>query len=300
LRVLYGLVLLSGVLATYYLPMRYAMLPTLVPANQLVQANTILTTSLAVLAVGGMPLGGWLAWRTGPMFAIGLNALAYAVSIMLLRRIKMPTATEAKPVGDNLREGINYIRSHPTVIPFMLIAAAFAFLAGILIVTIIGYAQQTLHLTTIGLGWLGGVAGIGAALGILLIGRAKAWTRSIWLPPVQLVAGGVAIWMLSQVQNPWLAAPLILLIGAVGATSIIPIDVKLQEQVSEARRGAVFAARGMFTSATMLVAFWMKFGTSVLRTTPPPTVLMWCGAGAVLVAAGTAWVLRRRVAAASA
>ena len=44
LWMVYGLVLISGVLATYYLPVRYALLPALVPADRLVQANTMLTT----------------------------------------------------------------------------------------------------------------------------------------------------------------------------------------------------------------------------------------------------------------
>ena len=160
--------------------------------------------------------------------------------------------------------------------------------------TIVGYAQKTLELGTLGLGWLGGAAGLGAGLGVICLGQGRKWTRSIWLPPAQLVVGGGLLGLLSMTDRPWVAVPVLMALGAVVATAVIPIDAKLQEEVDDKRRGAVFAARGMLTSATMIVAFWLKFGTSILRTTPPPRILLWLGAGAVFAAALTAVALRAR------
>jgi MFS family permease len=297
----YFLIFLIGVIATFYLPTRYALLPNLVEGESLIKANTLFTTSLAVAAVGGMPLGALVAVHAGPLWALGVNAVAYALSVALIFRIKVPPHA-TRPVPDEraggsareLREGFVYLWRHPTVAPLVLIAGVFAFLGGILIVTIVGYAEKTLEMGTLGLGWLGGAAGLGAGLGVVLLGRGRRWTRSIWLPPAQLVAGGVVLGLLSATSNPLVALPLLTALGAVGATAIIPIDAKLQEEAGDERRGAVFAARGMLTSATMIVAFWLKFGTNVLRTTPPPTVLMWCGGGAMVVAGLTFWALRMR------
>ncbi len=293
------LIFLIGVIVTFYLPARYALMPNLVAADDLIRANTLLTTSLAVAAVGGMPLGGWLAVRFGPLWAVAANALAYAVSVGLIGSIRMqPHATRDRDKNvaptTALRDGLRYLGRHPTALPLVLVAGAFAFLAGILIVTIVGYAEKTLELGTLGLGWLGGAAGVGAGLGVVLLGRGQRWTRSIWLPCTQLVVAGAVLGLLSLTTEPGVAVWLLMVVGAVGATAMIPIDAKLQEQVADEWRGAVFAARGTLTSATMIVAFWLKFGTDVLRTTPPPTVLWWCGAGAVVVAGLTFLVLRRR------
>jgi len=40
----------------------------------------------------------------------------------------------------------------------------------------------------------------------------------------------------------------------------------------------------MLTSATMIVAFWLQFGSAVFRHTPPPTVLWWLGIGTLAAA----------------
>lgn len=297
----YFLIFLIGAIATFYLPARYALLPNIVPGDELIKANTLLTTSLAVMAVGGMPLGAQIAVRAGPLWALSLNAVAYALSVAWVFRITVPShvapASIDGPAGgsmDELRAGFAYLWRHPTVVPLVLIAGAFAFLGGILIVTIVGYAEKTLQMGTLGLGWLGGAAGVGAGLGVVLLGQGKKWARSVWLPPAQLVIGGGVLGLLSATSHAWIAVPLLMALGAIGATAVIPIDAKLQEEVEDKRRGAVFAARGMLTSTTMIVAFWLKFGTNVLRTTAPPTILLWCGAGAVIVAVLTFVALQMR------
>ena len=82
--------------------------------------------------------------------------------------------------------------------------------------------------------------------------------------------------------NPWFAAVVLIALGAAAAPLLIPIDSKLQEQVDEKRRGAVFATRGMLTSATMVVAFWLQFGTTFFRETPSPVILLWLGVGTAI------------------
>ncbi len=165
------IIFLIGALVTFYLPARCAVVPDLVETDQLIPANTLVTVSMAVLAVGGMPLGGYLAVRWGALPAIFMNAVAYALAVGLLLRMN-PRRTAARPADDRrqsaeqLRAGLVYLWQHPTVVPLVLIATVFAFLAGILIVTIVGYAEKTLGLDTLGLGWLGGAAGVGAGLGV--------------------------------------------------------------------------------------------------------------------------------------
>ena len=46
----------------------------------------------------------------------------------------------------------------------------------------------------------------------------------------------------------------------------------------------------MLTSLTMVVAFWLQFGTEFFKRTPAPTVLLWLGVSAG-VAAGLVLVL---------
>ena len=310
---IYLLMFALGTLTTFYYPARYAWIPNLVEARDLIQANTLFTVSLAVANVGGRAVGGFVAERLGVTWALLANVLAYVASILLVGRIATvphavssrarkgdPTSahatgvpTMAGGVGE-LREGWRYLWTHPSALPLVVLSGVFAFLLGILAVAIVGYALDTLGLRTGGLGYLVAAAGVGAGLGIAVLGRGGAWTKSVWLPLAQLVLAALVIGGLGLTATVWVAAPLLFALGAVGATVLIPIDAKLQEEVEDARRGAVFAVRGMLTSATMVVAFWLQFGTRLFRDTPAPTILLWTAGGALVAAGLTFLALRSR------
>lgn len=299
--IVYGMVFLIGAVTTFSYPARYALMPNLVEAGRLVQANTLLTTSLAAANVGGMALGGFVAERLGVEWAVLANTLAYVTSIALVWLIQMqPHATSggvnAHPEGGwgELKTGLTYLRQHHNALPLVALTGVFAFLGGILFVSIIGYALDTLQLGTAGLGYLMAAAGVGAAIGVVALGRGGAWTRTLWLPFVQLILGGCLLGLLSVISNPWTAAALLVALGAIVATALIPIDAKLQEQVDDQRRGAVFAARGILTSMTMLVAFWLQWGTPLFRRTHAPTILLWLGIGSILAAVLTLLAMRQK------
>src|ERR1041384_6168272 len=242
----------------------------------------------AVVTVGGRGLGGFVAERMGVEWAVMANVFAYVASVGVIWGLRVEPHASSRAAGGEpesgwreLRTGLTYLVHHRMALPLVMLSAMFAFLLGVLVVIFVGYALNTLGLRTGGLGYLVGAGGAGAALGIVAFGRGKPWTKASWLPFVQLIAGGVAMALMSRCRNVWLVVPLVLVLGGVAATVMIHIDAKLQEQVEDQRRGAVFAARGMLTSLTMIVAFWLQICTSVFRKTPPETVLLWLGFGSV-------------------
>jgi hypothetical protein len=48
------------------------------------------------------------------------------------------------------------------------------------------------------------------------------------------------------------------------------------------------------TSATMIVAFWLQFGSEIFRRTAAARVLLWLGAGSIAAAAIATMALRTR------
>jgi MFS family permease len=294
LLVMYWMVGAIGVIATFYLPARAALVPNLVTTEQLIQANTLFTTSLAIATVGGAAAGGFVAERIGVAWAILLSGLTFFVSFVLLWTIRMPEHATTMPKKDEFWEGCVYLWEHPTALPLVLLNGLFAFMLGILMVVFVGYAIKTLGLRTGGVGYLVAAAGVGAGLGIAVLGRGKPWTHADWLPFAQLLLAAAALVALGLTANVWLAALIVAALGAVSATVLICIDAKLQAQVEDVRRGAVFAARGMLTSATMIVAFGLQFGTEWFKRTPPPTVLLWLGIGSLILAVLMLWAVRLR------
>ena len=293
----YLLVGLIGVIATFYLPARVALLPNLVDTGKLIPANSIFTTSMAIATVGGAALGGFVAERFGVAVAIVFSGVSFLISFGILWTIQMsPHATtgNSKPMFGEFWTGCVYLWEHSTALPLVLLNAFFAFLLGVLMVVFIGYAKDTLHLRTAGVGYLAAAAGVGAGIGIGLLGRGKAWAHSNWVPFFQLVLAAGALIGLGLTANVWLAALVVVVLGAVSATVLIYIDAKLQAQVEDGRRGAVFAARGMLTSLTMVVAFWLQFGTEFFKRTPAQTVLLWLGMSTGLAAVLILVLLRRK------
>ena len=287
----YVLILIIGSITTFYYPARYALMPNLVGNEQLIAANTLFTTSLAIAGVSGRAIGGFVAERIGVEWAILTNAVAYVIATILVWRIEMnPHATtggpDARESGGwaDLKTGLVYIWQHHNALSLSLLSAVFAFLAGAVAVEIVGYTMDTLGLRTGGLGYLLVAAGAGAALGIALVGRGKPWTKANWLPFVQLLLVGGVLILMGLTARVWITVLLLFVLGAIAATILIPIDAKLQEQVDDVRRGAVFAARGMLTSATMIVAFWLQFGSQLFKQTPAPQIMLWLGFGSIAAA----------------
>ena len=168
------------------------------------------------------------------------------------------------------------------------------FIVGIVAVVFVGYAMDTLQLSTSQVGFLALAGGVGAAAGIGSLSTQHRWTKSIWFPVAYLVIMGGALIMLALTVRVWVASIGIIMLGGVIATMLIYFDARLQEQVEDARRGAVFAARGMLTSATMIVAFWLQFGTDLFRRTSAPTVFFWLGVGSMVMAVLAGVMLQTR------
>jgi hypothetical protein len=297
----YALIFVIGTVATFYLPARAALVPNLAPAGRLMQANTLFTSSIAVAAIGGRALGGFVAEIFGPLTGIWANVGAYVLSVWWLWRIKMPPHATSRDVEGRatggwaeLRSGLTYLWRHGLAMRLVWVAGVFAFAGGLLLVEIVGYAMDTLKLRTAGVGYLIGAGGGGAAIGLAICARGPAWVKADWLTPVQLALVGLALVGMGLTEQVWVAVPLVVVVGAVSAMAAIHVDAKLQECVEETRRGAVFAARGMLTSLTTVVAFWMQFGTAVLKRTPAPVVLVWLGVGTAVMGALTLMVTRRR------
>ena len=291
LQLVYWMTGVLGIIATFYLAARSALLPNLVATDDLVHANTIFGITLALATVGGITLGGLIAEKVGVLTTVLANVAMCLVSAGLLWKIRMvphaTTATEYPGTRTNwteLRLGLEYLWTHPTATPLVLLNGVFMFIVGILGVVFVGYAMDTLQLTTSQVGYLALAGGVGAAAGIGSLSTEHRWTRSTWFPVAYLVIMGGALIMLALTVRIWVASIGIVALGGVIATMLIYFDARLQAQVEDARRGAVFAARGMLTSATMIVAFWLQFGTDLIRRTPAPTVFFWLGVGSVIVA----------------
>jgi MFS family permease len=114
----YGLVALFGVGQSLYGPAHNSILPDLVPADQLVQANSLAQFSRPfAMTLLGPALGGMLVGTVGAGLAFYIDAGTFAFSALML--LLMRTVTRAAPeeghasVWHDAREGLRFVFARP-------------------------------------------------------------------------------------------------------------------------------------------------------------------------------------------
>jgi hypothetical protein len=250
----------------------------------------------------GVAAGAKIAVDVGIMWAVLGNAVLSLVCVGVLWRIRMqPHATTSladAPAGGrtwrDFREGVRYLIDHRNALPLVILTSVFMFMLAILGVVTVDFAYSQWNLTTAQLPLLFIVGGAGAGFGIGTLYFWPRMTKSDWVPAILLVTAGVALLGLAGTGALRMAALPIFVLGAVFASVLIYVDARLQAQVEDAYRGAVFAARGTFISVTTIVAFWLQFGTDLFKLTPPGTVMKWLAWGSVCAAGLTFLILHHK------
>lgn len=209
LWMLAALVFAFGAAEAFFGPAFGALVPEIVPAPLLVQANAIDQTvrNLAGRVVGPA-LGGVAVALLGPGGGFLLDAGTFAVSLACLAALRArqrPAPSGSGPVRE-LREGLAYVRSQPWLWATLL-AAVVALLASygpveVLVPYVIknelggGAAEFGAFLAAVGLGWVAGSAWTGRAA---LPARPVTWMYVGWgvgVLPMALYGAATGTWQL--------------------------------------------------------------------------------------------------------
>lgn len=231
----YGIV---GLGAAAYSPAKYGILRELVAPRHLVQANSLMEGSTIVAILLGALLGGWL---TDHSLQWALGAVAGLYALAALANLRIPKLPPAHPLasfnflvlGRDFWNALKQLYRHPDA-RFTLIGTSlfwgtgstlrFMLVAWVPVALAIDDNQTAANLN--------GVVAIGIALGALLAAR---W---VTLQTVNraLIAGvllGVGVWVFASATNVYLAAALLVLIGACGGFYVVPLNALLQQRGHE-------------------------------------------------------------------
>jgi MFS family permease len=243
-----------GLGAAAYSPAKYGILTELLPPSQLVKANgwieglTIASIILGVL-LGGQLVGGRVApWLMGfdmpvldtgvdtaPEAAIASIVVLYVIAAVFnlyIPRTDAPlqplSANVVSLVGDfsqcNARlwaDKLGQISLATTTL--------FWGVSGNLRVIVFAWAAAALGYSTTQASSLVGVVAIGTAAGAVVASwlmRLEHATRVIPLG----VAMGVLVIGLNVIREPWVAAPFLVLLGAIGGFLVVPMNALLQHR----------------------------------------------------------------------
>lgn len=177
IELLYGIVILAGLLGVFFSTAYRAYLPVLVQRAHLVEGNSKLSMSDSVAEIGGSGLAGVLVQTIGAPFAMLLDALTFLVSAVSLALIRRPEPPPIPPAvgtsfGSEALEGLRATAGQPALRALAGAAAIQSFLGNFFAPLYGLYAIRELGLGPAALGLTIALGGVSSLAGALLAERA--------------------------------------------------------------------------------------------------------------------------------
>ena len=243
-----------GLGAAAYSPAKYGILTELLPSSQLVKANgwieglTIASIILGVL-LGGQLVGNAISSKllafdlpfittnidTPPEAAIAVLILLYAIAAWFNTRIPS-TGVEMRPMPRNKlellpdfwncnsalwRDKLGQISLATTTL--------FWGVSGNLRYIVLAWAAAALGYSTTQASSLVGVVAIGTAVGAVVASMKMRLDQATSVIPLGIGMGLLVILMVF-IDNVWVAAPFLILLGGIGGFLVVPMNALLQHR----------------------------------------------------------------------
>ena len=162
---------LNGMAMAMNAPSYQALVPRLVPREDLTNAIALNSAQFNLSRILGPTLGGYAMALFGMAGNFFLNGLSFLAVLWSLTRIQYPgeEKREHPSLLDSLREGFTYLRGEPQMYVLVWMTAVVSFLAIPFITFIPFFARMQLNLGETGLGWLLAASGFGAVVAAVLV-----------------------------------------------------------------------------------------------------------------------------------
>jgi MFS family permease len=156
---------------------RGAIAAVLTPAGRLRDGNALINVLFAVTGVGGPLLAGVLVHQWGAGTALAADAVSFLGAALLLfataGHLPVPQPGEREHWLARVRDGLDYLRSHPTA-GRLLVGEAVAIIFFTITVPIeVVYAEDSLHAGAFGFGALVAAWGAGILIGSAIFARSR-------------------------------------------------------------------------------------------------------------------------------
>jgi MFS family permease len=230
---------------------RYTLLAELLPDEQRLAANTLVSSLEFAATIAGPAIAGVLVtYVSSASLVLGLDALTYVFLAVLVARMRLPESGHVSLVDQAAaRGGLALLRSYPELLGLLTLTWFFNLLYGPVEVALPLYVTDDLRApgTLLGLYWM--LFGIGAVLGGLAVGA----LRQLPLWPVMVVI--VVAWGLALLpfgfDVPTAVTVACFTLGGAIYGPCVPLSVTLMQAKSPPQHlAAMLAAR----SATLLTA----------------------------------------------
>jgi len=257
-------------------PAWQALVPVMVPSEQLTSAFGTLQSTTTLAGLAGPALGGLLVSRFGFSWPLIIDAISFGVLVgvaVAMRVDRTPSGEHAARTKGDVTEGFRLTWADPVLRSLLVLIVVFIIALGAVNVVEIFFVTQSLHAGPAGYGLLGVSFGLGTVVMSALAGRIAR--RGI--PATALFVGGCfllcgALLGFSFARTLWIAALFSALVGVGNALVNVNVSVIVVTRTPESARGRVFSAvQGMVSSGQILS---ILLGAVLLTVLAPSTILL--------------------------
>ncbi|WNG21259.1 MFS transporter [Cystobacter fuscus] len=221
-RFVYGVLVLFGTARAFYSPASSALVPRLVPAEDLPRAVALNSTTWQVATIAGPAVGGVLYGWAGAMGAYVGSASLCALTVVWMLLLKVRTGrSSSEPFSmKTLLAGFHFVRRQRLLLGSITLDL-FAVLLGGAVALLPIYAQDVLHTGPWGLGLLRSAPAVGAAVVALLLASRPLGGRAGWKMFIGVAIFGVATLVFGLSHSLPLSVVALAVAGAADMVSVV-------------------------------------------------------------------------------
>ena len=249
---IFGLVIMQSVAVAFDGPARQALIPSLVPRENLANAYSLTSIASKVGGILGPAICGVVIAFWGLQWAYWMNAISYlAVIIALIAMGDIQTVIDRKTFElratfRDIREGIEFIKNSPIIFSIMFLDFFGTFFSSAN--TLLPFvAKDILHVGPIQYGWLSASQAICTLMIGLYLSQKTKLLRQGMLISISVAMFGLATILFGISISFWLTMLALILIGLFDGLSTIIRNTARQLLTPDAMRGRMMSITQIFT-----------------------------------------------------
>jgi MFS family permease len=262
----YGGALFVTSVNRFFLATAQAVVPRLVPTEDLLAANSIATVGGTVALLAGVFTGGLVADAFGTAAIVSIAAAMWVTGSFVasrirsdLRPLQLPESTEllrhqVRRVGVEFVDGLRHIVHTPRAVGPITSIGLDQIGQGLILVLALVVFRERFEQGVGSFSWLIGAGGVGVFAGLATVGALDRRFERERIVAGSFAVGGVAILLVSLLVAPWSLLLASFVVGLTFAWKKVPVDTMVQEAVPDGLRGRVFAAYDVVYNIARLTA----------------------------------------------
>jgi MFS family permease len=250
------LVLILMAVGTLFNPAAMALVPQIVGAEHLPDANGVLESALQSASLVGLLAGGMLMAALGPILLFIANGVSFLVSVASLLVLRTPPhespRNAARPGAANLlrdwREGLRTLWSVPVIRAVIVVGVIVNFIFQGITVLAAAWVKGPLHGNAFDYALMGMAVSVGVILGGLLSARFLRLLPLAWAFPLALGLMGTSIVVMSRWPVIWVTVSMMVVLGINEGVLNTGIMTTVQTATPPGMMGRAFGSLGALLS----------------------------------------------------